>query len=49
MEILGFSENEIIELRSILNNGGFLHADDNYGMDKSFRREIKKVFQIKNL
>ena len=42
-----FSENEIIELRSILNNGGFLHADDNYGMDKSFRREIKKVYPNK--
>ena len=42
-----FSENEIIELRSILNNGGFLHADDNYGMDQSFRREIKKVFPNK--
>ena len=43
-----FSENEIIELRSILSNGGFLHADDNYGMDKSFRREIKKVFPNKD-
>ena len=43
-----FSENEIIELRSILTNGGFLHADDNYGMDKSFRREIKKVFPNKD-
>ena len=42
-----FSDNEIIELRSILNNGGFLHADDNYGMDKSFRREIKKVYPNK--
>tara|TARA_Y100001970_G_scaffold90730_1_gene114447 strand:- start:10258 stop:10902 length:645 start_codon:yes stop_codon:yes gene_type:complete len=42
-----FTENEIIELRSILNNGGFLHADDNYGMDKSFRREIKKVYPNK--
>ena len=42
-----FSEDEIIELRSILSNGGFLHADDNYGMDKSFRREIKKVFPNK--
>ncbi len=39
-----FSESEIIELRSILSNGGFLHADDNYGMDESFRREIRKVF-----
>jgi len=43
-----FSDNEIIELRSILGNGGFLHADDNYGMDKSFRREIKKVFPNKD-
>jgi|TARA_B100001105_G_scaffold109803_1_gene88045 hypothetical protein len=42
-----FSNNEIIALRSILSNGGFLHADDNYGMDKSFRREIKKVFPNK--
>ena len=43
-----FSENEIIALRSILSNGGILHADDNYGMDKSFRREIKKVFPGKD-
>ena len=43
-----FTENEVIELRSILNNGGFLHADDNYGMDKSFRREIKKVYPNKD-
>ena len=42
-----FSDNEIIELRSILSNGGFLHADDNYGMDKSFRREMKRVFPNK--
>ena len=42
-----FSNNEIIALRSILSNGGFLHADDNYGMDKSFRREMKKVFPNK--
>ena len=43
-----FSEDEIIELRSILSNGGFLHADDNYGMDKSFRREIKKLYPNKD-
>jgi len=42
-----FSNNEIIALRSILSNGGFLHADDNYGMDKSFRGEMKKVFPNK--
>ena len=43
-----FNDDEIIALRSALMNGSFLHADDNYGMDKSFRREIKKVFPNKN-
>ena len=42
-----FSNEEVIALRSSLLNGGFLHADDNYGMDKSFRREMKKVFPSK--
>ncbi|MGH7567604.1 MAG: DUF4159 domain-containing protein [Gemmatimonadales bacterium] len=32
------------ELRRFLEQGGFLHADDNYGMDQSFRREIARVF-----
>ncbi len=31
-------------LRRYLEQGGFLHADDNYGMDQSFRREIARVF-----
>ena len=44
-----FTDEEIISLRSILMNNGFLHADDNYGMDASFRREIKRVFPNKNL
>jgi len=43
-----FSDNEIIIIRDILNSGGFLHADDNYGMDKSFRREMKRVFPNKD-
>ena len=34
-----FTEEEIISLRTILTNNGFLHADDNYGMDASFREE----------
>jgi len=42
-----FSENEAQILRNFLLNGGFLHADDNYGMDKHFRREMKKVFPDK--
>ena len=44
-----FTDNEIISLRSILMNNGFLHADDNYGMDVSFRREMKRVFPNKEL
>ena len=38
------TEAEIRNLRRFLINGGFLLANDDYGMDKSFRREIKKVF-----
>jgi len=44
-----FTDDEVIALRSILMNGGFLHADDNYGMDDSFRREMKRVFPNKDL
>ncbi len=43
-----FTDDEVIALRSALINGSFLHADDNYGMDKSFRREMKKVFPDKD-
>ena len=43
-----FSDNEVIVLRNILMNNGFLHADDNYGMDDSFRREMKRVFPNKD-
>lgn len=39
-----FSDEEVRRLRKYLDEGGFLHADDNYGMDQSFRREMKKVF-----
>ena len=42
-----FTEDEITILRNYLIKGGFLHADDNYGMDDSFRREIKRVFPSK--
>ena len=39
-----FTEEEVQILRRYLTSGGFLHADDNYGMDESFRREMKRVF-----
>ena len=38
-----FSAEEAKTLRRYLEQGGFLHADDDYGMDKSFRREIARV------
>jgi hypothetical protein len=39
-----FTDTEVRRLRTYLLNGGFLYADDDYGMDPSFRREMKKVF-----
>jgi hypothetical protein len=39
-----FQPEEARALRRHLEQGGFLHADDCYGMDKSIRREIAKVF-----
>lgn len=39
-----FTTPEAENLRNYLMAGGFLHIDDNYGMDKFIRREMKKVF-----
>lgn len=39
-----FTDEEIVRLREWLQRGGFLHVDDNYGLDASFRREIARVF-----
>lgn len=39
-----FSEREASNLRQYLIGGGFLHIDDNYGLDKFIRIELKKVF-----
>ena len=43
-----FSEDEVSILKEYLIKGGFLHADDNYGMNKSFRREMNRVFPEKD-
>lgn len=43
------SDNEVTRLRTYLENGGFLYVDDDYGLDKAFRREIKRVFPDKEL
>lgn len=39
-----FSPKDAENLRNYLTGGGFLHIDDNYGMDKFVRLEMKKVF-----
>ncbi|ARS34894.1 DUF4159 domain-containing protein [Pontibacter actiniarum] len=39
-----FSDAEAQNLRNYLLSGGFLHIDDNYGLDKFIRKEMKKVF-----
>lgn len=44
-----FTDAELATLRRWLQQGGFLHASDNYGMDASFRREIKRLFPDQEL
>ncbi len=44
-----FTDKEVEALRLYLIRGGFLWANDDYGMDKSFRREMKRVFPDKQL
>jgi len=39
-----FSEEEAQNLRNYLMSGGFLHIDDNYGMEPYVRKELVKVF-----
>ena len=44
-----FSPSEADRLRRYLLQGGFLHIDDNYGLDEYIRPELKKVFPEKKL
>lgn len=44
-----FSDREIVTLRQFLGQGGFLHVDDNYGLDESIRREIGRLFPDERL
>ena len=39
-----WSDRDLATLRRYLLQGGFLHADDNYGMDASIRRELDRLF-----
>lgn len=44
-----FTPAERTALREYLLDGGFLHADDNYGLDESFRREVEAIFPDREL
>jgi hypothetical protein len=44
-----FNSEEEINLRNYLNSGGFLHIDDNYGMNEYIRKAIKKLFPNQDL
>lgn len=44
---INFSDAEVRRLRAYLQNGGFLYIDDDYGLDASIRKEMKKVFPDK--
>ncbi|MEQ8629323.1 DUF4159 domain-containing protein [Ekhidna sp.] len=39
-----FNDSQVENLRNYLTSGGFLHIDDNYGLDQFVQIEIKKVF-----
>lgn len=44
-----FTPEDVTNLRNYLFSGGFLHIDDNYGMDKFLRPELQKLFPEKEL
>ena len=44
-----FTARERAALRDYLLGGGFLHADDNYGLDASFREEVAAIFPDREL
>ena len=47
--VIRFSDAEAARLREYLLDGGFLHVDDNYGLDASFRDAVKKIFPDREL
>lgn len=46
---ISLTKKEIINLRTYLENGGFLYIDDDYGLDAYIRKELKKVFPDEEL
>lgn len=43
------SDSDVEKLRKYCERGGFIYIDDDYGMDKSIRREVKKIFPNNDL
>ena len=46
---VAWSDGDLTTLRLYLRQGGFLHVDDNYGMDPSIRRELARLFPDQSL
>ncbi|TVZ59663.1 uncharacterized protein DUF4159 [Flavobacteriaceae bacterium MAR_2010_105] len=44
-----FSDEDVDNLRNYLMSGGFLHIDDNYGMEPYITKELKKLFPDQDL
>ncbi|MBC7524009.1 MAG: DUF4159 domain-containing protein [Flavobacterium sp.] len=44
-----FNDAEILNLRNYMLSGGFMHFDDNYGLDEYLRKQIKLIFPNNNL
>ena len=46
---LVLSDSDVKKLRTYCERGGFIYIDDDYGIDRSFRREVKKLFPDRDL
>ena len=46
---VNFNNKEAENIRTYLDRGGFLYVDDDYGLNKSFKHEIQKIFPEKDL
>jgi len=46
---VNFNNKEAENIRTYLDRGGFLYVDDDYGLNKTFQHEIKKIFPEKDL
>lgn len=44
-----FSKEDVLRIRKYIEEGGFIYIDDDYGLDKAVRRELKKIYPDKQL